>query len=84
MNKSVIQVKIFEAGIKRKQICDKSGFSEVSVYYTILHRTHNQVIQETIAELLGIPAAELWGEHYAPIWRKNKKCPRSAELTDTL
>ncbi|OHB57967.1 MAG: hypothetical protein A2Y12_08745 [Planctomycetes bacterium GWF2_42_9] len=72
-NRSVIQVKIFDAGITQKQISEKSGFSEVSVYYTIRHRTHNQIIQEAIAELLNIPAEQLWGEHYAPVWRKKNK-----------
>lgn len=81
MARTEAQIKLYAAGITQRQIHRKSNFSEFSVCQTMRGRRHNQTIQETAAEMLGVPAAELWGENYAPVWRQNKKQKSSSEFS---
>jgi len=83
MPKTTAQIKLLTAGITQRQISVKTGFSANAVSQTLTGLCRNQIIQEAVAEILNVPAAELWGENYAPLWRQNKKQQKVSSVGGT-
>jgi lambda repressor-like predicted transcriptional regulator len=71
--KTKIQIEILKAGITQNQIADATGITSQTVYQVMVGRSHNQVVQEYIARILGESPEQLWGNSYAPVYRKQRQ-----------
>lgn len=71
--KTKIQIEILKAGITQNQIADATGITSQTVYQVMVGRSHNQVVQEYIARILGESPEQLWGNIYAPVYRKERQ-----------
>ena len=79
MAKTDVQLKLLAVGITQRQVAQELALSELAVFNTVRYKRHNQIIQDEVAKLLGLDAADLWGKHYGPTWRQTKKRDRAEQ-----
>ena len=68
-----IQIKMFTRGVTCKRVAEELGFTIMSVSNVVRFVQHNFEIQTKIAEILREDPKELWGNHFAPVYRKCRK-----------
>jgi len=71
--KTEIQLKLLEAGLTQNSIAESTGITIHTVSHTLKNKSHNQAVQEYIAQVLNESPEQLWGDSYAPIYRKRRK-----------
>lgn len=67
-----IQLKLLNAGYNQKDLRGMTFLSTACISSTLILKSHNYEIQMKVAELVGENPETLWGDHFAPTWRKNK------------
>lgn len=73
MKKTQVQLKLLAAGITQNQIADETGITIQTVYQVMVGRSHNQTVQEYVARILNESPEKMWGDSYAPIYRRERK-----------
>lgn len=66
------QLELLKAGITQEQIADATGITSQTVFQVMVGKSHNQIVQEYIARILNEPPEQLWGDSYAPVYRKKR------------
>ena len=67
-----IKIRLYAEGITQGFIAEQTSLCLRTVMRTVNYEDHNQSVQEFVAKVIGVPAAKLWKENYAPFIRKQR------------
>ena len=71
MRYNKIQLKLLNVGVDQKKLSELSGYTYSMISSVLRRKAHNLGVQLLVAQLLKEDAHALWGNDFAPIWRKN-------------